>query len=142
MVNREKIVARLDAAEAETRRLRDLLQLYDSIEAEEGKGKTPALSTVDTAPVAKPRRNSVPQGRARSLELGKIVRKTFLGLTPEETTDVPTVVKMLEPKYPEIGYDDLSKLVNGIARRLRKDGKLKIEKEGTGRTPNTYKIVS
>jgi hypothetical protein len=144
VINREKIVARIDTAEAEVRKLRDLLQLFDSIAQEEVDQNKPTVLTVSKIN----RRVRTPvkaesQKKTRNMELARSIQNTFFETGKEEFTDVPKVVKIVEVKYPKIGRIELTKLVGDIARRLTKKGKLKLEVETAGRgVPKKYKSVS
>jgi hypothetical protein len=136
---RAQIVALLEKKEEEVRKLRELLQLYDSILGEVG-------AEVEEANKA-PRANKggykavVAPGKKRNMELGKAIVSKWLGLKINELSDVPTVAKAVQPQFPNMGYVILSKRVSGIARSLVKKGKLKVEIEGTGGAPHKYKKV-
>ena len=133
MVNREKIVAKLEAAEAEVGKLRDLLQLYDLIAQEEVGCKT------DKEPKTQHKNDG--QKKPRDMELGRMVRKTFLDVGVNDLIDTPKVIKIVQSECPNRSYDVLGRLVGGIARKLVNRGELQIEIKGSGRTPNTYKRI-
>lgn len=140
---REKIVQLIEVAKAEVCKLEEQLQLFDKIVKMKDGGKPEVIDTavkVASHTETKPITNSRHKGRDTSA--GKLMRQCFLEVELDKTIDVPTVVKAAQQKFPNMSYESLSKRASSIARRLAKSGKIKIEVEGSGRTPHTYKRVS
>ena len=142
---REKVVKRLEIAQAEVFKMQEQLQLLDSIVQEEAGGESAPSLPIATSVIRRPIRTHTRnqnKDKDKDNEIAKSIRKVFSDTAVGDLIDVTTVVSAVQPKFPNISKDDLGRRASNMARRLAKKGTIKIEKEGSGRTPHTYKRVS
>jgi hypothetical protein len=131
---RAEIGMKLVEARNAVRRYEEQLGTIDSLLRERGE-------TVTTPPAPSSRPKLILRKRGSDKTAGgEAIRQAML--KADGPFNVPGIVAIVQPQFPDITYEKLSRRASAVAYRLwKKTKKIELVEAGAGRSPNTYKRV-
>ena len=131
---RSQIERQLAEARNEVRRCEDLLGSIDASLRIQG-SKAPSLAASPSGrPLVLRKRGSNKNAG------GEAIREAML--KADGPFNVPGIIAIIQPQFPDITYEKLSRRASAIAYRLwKKAKKIELVEAGADRSPNTYKRI-
>ena len=131
---RAEIEKKLAEARNAVRRYEEHLGMIDALIRERGE-----IVPTPVAPSSRPKLILRKRGSDKTAG-GEAIRQAML--KADGPFNVPGIVAIVQPQFPDITYEKLSRRASAIAYRLWKKGKkIELVEAGAGRSPNTYKRV-